>query len=209
MSGADARFRRELATALAIACAAATAGCGILGSGGSSSSNSSRAGASATGRGSTPPEDSPNWRPGAHAYAQPQLKPVSSGAPGSAAAALYRYAVLYGNLCSCSQAVAELNKLAALATPALAAHLRQAAANARVAVARGLPEQARAVASVDNVELAPPKDGAQTGLVVLVERTIIHRRRATGPRPVVYMSQLANTTSGWRVASFTPVRSNR
>ena len=209
MSGADARFRRELATALAIACAAATAGCGILGSGGSSSSNSSRAGASATGRGSTPPEDSPNWQPGAHAYAQPQLQPVSSGAPGSAAAVLYRYAVLYGNLCSCSQAVAELNELAALATPALAAHLRQAAASARVAVARGLPEQARAVASVDNVELAPPKDGAQTGLVVLVERTIIHRRRATGPRPVVYMAQLANTTSGWRVASFTPVRSNR
>jgi len=198
MSGTDARFRRELATALAIACAAATAGCGILGSGGLSSSSSARAGASAIGRGSTAPEDSPNWRPGAHAYAQPQLKPVSSGAPGSAAAAVYRYAVLYGNLCSCSQAVAELNELAALATPALAAHLRQAAANARVAVA-----------SIDNVELAPPKDGTQTGLVVLVERTIIHRHRATGPRPVVYMSQLANTTNGWRVASFTPVRSNR
>ena len=207
MSGADARFRRELATALAIACAAATAGCGILGSGGSSSSTSSRTSASATGR-ATPPEDSPNWQPGAHAYAQPQLKPVSSGAPGSAAAVLHRYAVLYGNLCSCSQAVAELNQLAALATPALAAHLRQAARSARVAVARGLPEQARAVASVDNVELAPPKDGAQTGLVVLVERTIIHRRR-TGPRPVVYTAQLANTPSGWRVASFTPVRSNR
>lgn len=77
-----------------------------------------------------------------------------------------------------------------------------------MAVARGLPEQARAVASVANLELAPPKDGAQTGLVVLVERTIIHRRR-TGPRPVVYTAGLANTPSGWRVASFTPVRSNR
>ena len=208
MSGADARFRRQLATVLAIACAAATAGCGILGSGGSSSSNSSRSSA-ATSRRATPPEDSPNWQPGAHAYAQPQLKPVASGAPGSAAAVLHRYAVLYGNLCSCSQAVAELNQLAALATPALAAHLRQAATGARVAVARGLPEQARAVASVANLELAPPKDGAQTGLVVLVERTIIHRRRATGPRPVVYTAQLANTPSGWRVASFTPVRSNR
>ena len=209
MSSTDARFRRQLATALAIACAAATAGCGILGSGGSSSSNSSRAGASATGRGSTPPEDSPNWRPGAHAYGQPQLKPVASGAPGSAAAVLHRYAVLYGNLCSCSRAATALNELAALATPELAAELRQAATSARLAVARGLRDQARAVASVENLELAPPKGGAQTGLVVLIERTIIPRRAATGPRPVVYTARLANTTSGWRVASFTPVIPNR
>jgi hypothetical protein len=208
MSGADARLRRQLATVLAIACAAASAGCGIPGAGDSSSSNSSRTSASATKRAS-PPEDSPNWQPGAHAYAQPQLKPVSSGAPGSAAATLHRYAVLYGNLCSCSQAVAELNQLAALATPALAAHLRQAATTARVAVARGLPEQARAVASVDNVELTPPEDGGQTGLVVLLEHTIVDRHRATGPRPVVYTARLANTSGGWRVASFTPVKPHR
>ena len=122
---------------------------------------------------------------------------------------LHRYAVLYGNLCSCSRAVAALNELAALATPELAAELRQAATSARLAVAHGLPDQARAVASVENLELAPPKGGAQTGLVVLVERTIIPRRPATGRRPVVYTARLANTTSGWRVASFTPVIPNR
>jgi hypothetical protein len=195
--------------AMALLSATAIAGCGILGSGGSSSSTSSMAAASASGRTSTPPEDSPNWQPGAHAHAQQQLKPVPRGAPGSAAAVLYRYAVLYGNLCSCSLAAAKLNELAALATPELAAQLKRAAASARVAVARGLPGQARAVASVDNVELTPPEDGGQTGLVVLLEHTIIDRHTATGPRPVVYTARLANTSDGWRVASFTPVKPNR
>lgn len=200
---------RALTLGLALLSVLAIVGCGLLGSGGSSSSDGSSAATSATVHGSTSPAASSNEQPGAHAHAQQQLKPVSRGAPGSASAVLYRYAALYGNLCSCSLAAAKLNELAALATPELGAHLRQAATAARLAVAHALPAQARAVASIDNVELTPAKGGTQTGLVVLVEHTIIHRRSATGPRPVVYTARLADTPSGWRVASFTPVKPNR
>jgi hypothetical protein len=199
----------KLASILVILSAVATAGCGILSSRRSVSSSRSSAAATTaapTSKSTTPTDeqDEEDERPPAHGP-RDQLEPVSSGAPGSPQAVLHRYAVLYGNLCSCSRAAAALNELAALATPELAAELRQAATSARLAVAHGLPDQARAVASVDNLELAPTKGGAQTGLIVLVERTIIPRRPATGPRPVVYTARLANTTSGWRVASFTPV----
>ena len=194
----------KFATILVILSAVAIAGCGILSSRRSFSSSRSSAAAAATSTLAPMSRTSTDEQPPAHGP-QDQLEPVSSGAPGSAQAVLHRYAVLYGNLCSCSRAAAALNGLAALATPELAAELRQAATSARLAVAHGLPDQARAVASVENLELAPPKGGAQTGLVVLVERTVMPRRPATGRRPVVYAARLANTTSGWRVASFTPV----
>jgi len=197
----------KFATILVILSAVAIAGCGILSSRRSVSSSRS-SGAAATSTPAPKSTTSTDEQPPAHGP-QDQLEPASSGAPGSAPAVLHRYAVLYGNLCSCWRAAAALNGLAALATPELAAELRQAATSARLAVAHGLRDRARAVASVENLELAPPKGGARTGLVVLVERTIIPRRPATGRRPVVYTARLANTTSGWRVASFTPVIPNR
>ena len=70
-------------------------------------------------------------------------------------------------------AAATLDELATLATPGLAAQLRRAALSARAAVARGLPEPARAVGAIASLELAPAHGSTQTGLVVLVERTAI------------------------------------
>ncbi len=99
--------------------------------------------------------------------------------------------------------------MAALATPGLATRLRRAATAARLAAARGLPSGGRAVASVDTLELSPPKRGTRTGLVVLLEHTIVHGAGATEPTPVVYTARLAQTLNGWRVASFTPVVTRR
>ena len=133
----------------------------------------------------------------------------SRPASPSASAVLRRYALLYGNLCSCSRAAATLDELATLATPGLAAQLRRAALSARAAVARGLPEPARAVGSIATVELAPPHGTTQTGLVVLVERTAIAHQGTTAPAPVAYTARLALTATGWRVASFQPVLPNQ
>ncbi|MGA2015243.1 MAG: hypothetical protein ABSH51_32600 [Solirubrobacteraceae bacterium] len=131
---------------------------------------------------------------GAHAFAPSPLSLV-----------LRRYALLYGNLCSCSHAAATLNELATVATPGLAAQLRRAALSARAAIARGLPEPARAVGAIASLELAPPHGSTQAGLVVLVERTAIAHQGTTAPAPVAYTARLALTPGGWRVASFQPV----
>jgi len=141
------------------------------------------------------------------ASAPTRTRPVApAGATSSpAVVVLRRYALLYGNLCSCSQAAATLNELATLATPALAALLRAAAISARAAVARGLPEPARAVGTIASLELSPPHGRTQTGLVVLAERSTIAHRGTTAPTPVAYTARLALTTAGWRVASFHPV----
>ncbi len=192
----------KLPTITAVLSAAAIAGCGILPPG-DSSSTSSRSAGSLTGGvpGSTPaPSDE---QPSAHG--RHPLEPVSRGGPGSPQAVLHRYALLTGNLCSCSLAAARLNQMAALATPGLATRLRRAATAARLAVAHGLPARARAVASVDSLELSPANDGARTGLVVLLEHTILHGPTAAGPTPAVYRAQLLHTSAGWRIASFAAV----
>ena len=98
---------------------------------------------------------------------------------------------------------------AGVAPPGLATRLRRAATAARLAAARGLPSGGRAVASVDTLELSPPKRGTRTGLVVLLEHTIVHGAGATEPTPAVYTARLAHTLNGWRVASFTPVVTRR
>ena len=196
----------KLPTIIAILTAAAITGCGILPPGDSSSTSSrSPAAASLTAGvpGSTPaPTDEQPSARGQH-----PLEPVSRGGPGSPQAVLHRYALLTGNLCSCPLAAARLNQMAALATPGLATRLRRAATAARLAAAHGLPARALAVASVDTLELSPPKRGTRTGLVVLLEHTIVHGAGATEPTPVVYTARLAHTLNGWRVASFTPVLS--
>ncbi|MDQ2761442.1 MAG: hypothetical protein M3Y17_13735 [Actinomycetota bacterium] len=99
--------------------------------------------------------------------------------------------------------------MAALATPGLATRLRRAATAARLAVAHGLPARALALASVDSLELSPANDGTRTGLVVLLERTIIQTPTGTGATPAVYRARLVHTPHGWRVASFTPVVTRR
>jgi len=194
----------KLPTIIAVLTVAAIAGCGILPPGDSSSTSSrSSAAASLTAGvpGSTPaPTDEQPSARGQH-----PLEPVSKGGPGSPQAVLHRYALLAGNLCSCPLAGAELNRMAALATPGLATRLRRAATAARLAAARGLPARALAVASVDTLELSPANDAARTGLVVLLEHTIVHGAGATEPTPVVYTARLAQTLNGWRVASFTQV----
>jgi hypothetical protein len=183
-------------------------GCGLLGSGASPSSH--RPGAtSAAVAGSRPPAADAKQSSGVHAPAPRALRPVAPAAPGSAAAVLYRYAWLYGNLCSCSRAATRLDALAGLAAPALAAQLRQLARSARRAVAGGLPEPARAMATVENLELAPNAARPDTGLVVLLERTIARDGVATGSQPVVYTARLERTAAGWRVVAFAPVRSHR
>ncbi|MGI8411547.1 MAG: hypothetical protein ACR2QA_03440 [Solirubrobacteraceae bacterium] len=198
----------KLPAIAAVLSAVAIAACGTLTPGGSSStSSSSSAAASLTARepsSATAPSDE---HPSAHG--QHQLEPVPRGAAGSPQAVLHRYALLAGNLCSCSLAAGKLDEMAALATPGLATHLRAATTAARRAVARGLPTLARAIATVDTLELSPPKDATRTGLVVLLEHTISDSPTATGATPAVYRAQLLHTANGWRVASFTPVVARR
>jgi hypothetical protein len=148
------------------------------------------------------PEDHDPTSP---AQPPPAIRPVAAGRPGSASAVLHHYALLYGNLCSCSHAAETLDELATLATPGLAAQLRRAALSARAAVAHGLPEPAQAVGSIATLELGPPHGSTQAGLVVLAERTAIARQGTTAPAPVAYTARLALTPGGWRVASFQPV----
>jgi len=157
---------------------------------------------SAGGGQSTMPEDHDPTSP---AQPAPAIRPVPAGPAGSASAVLYRYAQLYGNLCSCSHAPATLNELAALATPDLAAQLRHAAISAQAAITHGLPQPAQAVGTIASVDLYPARAGTQTGLVVLAERTTIARQGTTAPAPVPYTVHLALTSGGWRVASFQPV----
>jgi len=208
MSSMRALTLGKLPTIIAVLTTAAIAGCGILPPGDPSSTSSrSPAAASLTAGvpGSTPaPTDEQPSARGQH-----PLEPVSKGGPGSPQAVLHRYALLAENLCSCPLAGAELNRMAALATPGLATRLRQAATAARLAAARGLPPGGRAVASVDTLELSPANDAARTGLVVLLEHTIVHGAGATEPTPIVYTARLVHTPHGWRVASFTPVVTRR
>jgi hypothetical protein len=151
----------------------------------------------------------PGSQPGAHAFASSPLTAVPARAASPPAVLLRRYALLYGNLCSCSRAAATLDELATLATPGLAAQLRRSALGARAAVARGLPEPARAVGSIATLEVGPPHGTRQSGLVVLLERTAIAHQGTTGPAPVAYTARLALTATGWRVASFQPVIPNQ
>jgi hypothetical protein len=152
---------------------------------------------------------SPGSQQGAHAFASSPTSPVPARAASPPAVVLRRYALVYGNLCSCSRAAANLDELATLATPGLAAQLRRAALSARAAAARGLPEPARAVGSIATLELAPPHATTETGLVVLIERTAIAHQGTTAPAPVAYTARLALTATGWRVASFQPVLPNQ
>jgi hypothetical protein len=184
-------------------------GCELLSSDNAPSSHRAPGATPGAVAGSTPPSAEADEPARVHAPAPRALRPVARAAPGSAAAVLYRYAWLYGNLCSCSRAPARLDELAALATPELAAQLRQLAGSARRAVARGLPEPARAYATVENLELAPDATRPDTGLVVLLEHTIARDGIATGSQAAVYAARLARTAAGWRVADFAPVRSHR
>ncbi len=205
MTGMGALTSARLPAIVAVLWATAIAGCGILPpSGSSSTSSSSSAAASRTvvPSSSAPSDEHPS------AHGQHQLEPGFRGGPGSPQAVLHRYAMLAGNLCSCPLAAAQLNRMAALAAPGLAARLRRAAMAARLAAARALPSGAQAVASVDTLELSPPNGASRTGLVVLVEHTIIRGAAVTEPTPVVYTVRLAQTLNGWRVASFTPVITN-
>ena len=203
------------ATILAVTSLLALCGCGSHGTGkgstpapapAASSQNNATPAPSVDGGQSTMPEDHDPTSP---AQPAPAIRPVTPGRPGSASAVLHRYALLYGNLCSCSRAAATLDELATLATPGLAAQLRRAALSARAAVAHGLPEPARAVGSIATLELALPHGTTQTGLVVLVERTAIAHQGTTAPAPVAYTARLALTATGWRVASFQPVLPNQ
>jgi hypothetical protein len=183
------------------------------GCGGSGSAHRSRVGSTpaatqplgSTGGGSASTPEGLSSQQGAHAFAPSPLSLVPARAASPPAAVLRRYALLYGNLCSCSHAAATLNELATVATPGLAAQLRRAALSARAAIARGLPEPARAVGAIASLELAPARGSTQTGLVVLVERTAIAHQGTTAPAPVAYTARLALTPGGWRVASFQPV----
>ena len=185
------------------ALALVTTGCG--GSGSTHRSPTAARPIAPTANGSASTAQSPGSQQGAHAFAPSPLTPVPARAASPPAVVLRRYALLYGNLCSCSRAAATLDELATLATPGLAAQLRRAALSARAAVARGLPEPARAVGSIATLELAPPHGTTQTGLVVLVERTAIAHQGTTAAAPVAYTARLALTAAGWRVASFHPV----
>lgn len=199
--------RRLLATFAAVALASAAGGCSLLGSGHShTSTTAGRPGppSAASASSSTASRPGSEQGQGAHSVSSSPLKPVSAVSADPAARVLRRYARLYGNLCSCARAPRTLDELAALATPGLAAQLHRAALSARGAVARGLPEPARAIGTIANLELTPPHAGAQTGLVVLAERTALARGGTTPPVPVVYTARLALTPAGWRVAAFLP-----
>ena len=139
-----------------------------------------------------------------HGVSASPLKPIPAASPAPAAQVLRRYAALYGNLCSCARAPGILDHLAALATPRLAAQLHRAALSARAAVARGLPEPARAIGTIASLELALPHARTQTGLIVLAERTALAHDGSTPPAPVVYTARLTLTPAGWRVAAFLP-----
>lgn len=196
----------RLPAIVAVLWAMAIAGCGILPPSGSSSTSSSSSAAASRTVGQPSSSAPSDEHPSAHG--QHQLEPASRGGPGSPQAVLRRYAMLAGNLCSCPLAAVQLNRMAALAAPGLAARLRRAATTARLAAARALPSGAQAVASVNTLELSPPNGASRTGLVVLVEHTIIRGAAVTEPTPVVYTVRLAQTLHGWRVASFTPVITN-
>ena len=187
-----------------VALALVTGGCGGSGSTHRSPTTPTQL-VTPTADGSTSTAQSPGSQQGAHAFAPSPLSPVPARAVSPPAAVLRRYALLYGNLCSCSHAAATLNELATVATPALGAQLRRAALSARAAIAHGLPEPARAVGAIASLELAPARGSTQTGLVVLVERTAIAHQGTTAPAPVAYTARLALTPGGWRVASFQPV----
>jgi len=195
--------RTLVATFAAAALAGATGGCALLGSDHSqTSTRAARPGAPTAASSSASDLD---LGAGDHGVSSSPLKPVAVAAGDPAAQLLRHYALLYGNLCSCSRAAATLDELAMLATPGPAAELRRAALSARAAVARGLPEPARAVGAIAALELAPPHGSTQAGLVVLVERTAIAHQGTTAPTPVTYTARLALTAAGWRVASFQPV----
>ncbi|MGO9958741.1 MAG: hypothetical protein ACLP50_22720 [Solirubrobacteraceae bacterium] len=194
----------SIATLAGVALALLTGGCGGSGSTHHSPTTAARP-VAPTANASTSTAQSPGSQQGAHAFAPSPLSPVPARAASPPATVLRRYALLYGNLCSCSRAAETLDELATLATPGLAAQLRRAALSARAAVARGLPEPARAVGAIANLELAPAHGSTQTGLVVLVERTAIAHQGTTAPTPVAYTARLALTPGGWRVASFQPV----
>ena len=197
--------RTLLATLSAVALAGTTGGCSLLGSAHSRTRTpAERPGAPSSARSATSPGSDLDSGAGVHGVSASPLRPVPPASAAPAARVLRRYATLYGNLCSCARAPGILDHLAALATPGLAAQLHRAALSARAAVARGLPEPARAIGAIASLELAPPQAGTQTGLVVLAERTALARGGSTPPAPVVYTARLTLTAAGWRVAAFLP-----
>jgi hypothetical protein len=197
--------RRLLATLVALALASAIGGCALFGSGHShTSTTAGRPGAPTSRTTASPPASSLDSGAGAHGVSSSPLRPVGPADADPAAQVLRRYATLYGNLCSCARAPITLDQLARLATPALATQLHRAALSARAAIARGLPEPARAIGTIATLELAPPQAGTETGLVVLTERTAIAGGGTTAPAPVVYAARLTLTPAGWRVATFVP-----
>jgi hypothetical protein len=142
-------------------------------------------------------------RPAVRRY---RLPPVLPGAPGSAHAVLYRFAVAYGSVSGST--VAERNRLLlSLAAPPLSSRLRAAGSVSELtAASRVLRERIRS--SLISLELTGTVGGITHGAVVIEQRlwgSAAHAAHTAPPLESSYVAQLVRWDGAWRVSEFSLV----
>lgn len=134
---------------------------------------------------------------------QPASTPqhVRAGAPGSAHWTAYRFALTYARV-SAASARGRVDRLISLATPAYAESLRRRAAQAEVEAARGLPRGGRMMARIVSLQLGPPQEDFDHGVVILSLGLAKANGRVEPAFTSRYIIDLLRAGHAWRVADF-------
>ncbi len=132
-----------------------------------------------------------------------ELSPnTSAGAPSGPRAAMYRFALAYGNL-SQARLAARDRQLSALSSPGLARSFQPGSGAAQRLVARGLPGGATMVARVISIHTEPPRGNRDRGTVILEQR--LQRQGGSSEQPFdgTFAVEAVRVGTVWKIASFT------
>jgi hypothetical protein len=150
-------------------------------------------------------------RTGTGKHLEPALRPtgyrrprVIPGRAGSAHAALYHFAAVYGQL-SPGSAQTRQSELIALAAPPLRTSLVRAAPQALAAVSRGLGPGESMQATVASVSIGAEIGQTQHAAVVLEQHQVSAAGRASPPVEISFFVVLTHGDGRWLVSRFIPV----
>jgi hypothetical protein len=125
----------------------------------------------------------------------------SEGPPGSAQRTLYEFALTYGNF-TAEGMTGRAHALETLATTQFARAIeRESLARAHPAA---IPSGASMSSEIVNLDLAPSRTNRRQAVVVLEQRLTSPDGSTEEPITDLFVTEVALTRAGWRVAHFTP-----
>jgi hypothetical protein len=127
--------------------------------------------------------------------------PAPPGAPGSARNVIYRFALAYSNV-SAATIGSQVRTMISLATPAYGASLKASAAQAQLAVGRGLPQGGQMTAQVLGIQLSPAQGGFEHATVTMQIALTLASGNGEPPFTSTFSADVLRSGGAWRVADF-------